>query len=132
MSIGISFISNKAMDAKDEYRKEIVDAYNQGKPILKSDRSNPEQWIRDNEPTWNWNFYNYKVDTVILPNPMLCTISRQEKIENSQAFITYCYDKHTLVMYMLVHSGGHYASITPMYNADGTLRLWKNENRFLQ
>lgn len=35
------------------------------------------------------------------------------------------YDNHTRVMYHM--SGGHdnFGNLTPLYNADGTLRVWK-------
>lgn len=36
------------------------------------------------------------------------------------------YDKDTKVMYMFVKSG-YGAGLTPMYNADGTLKLYKGE-----
>ncbi len=39
-------------------------------------------------------------------------------------YVRYLYDKETKVMYMTVSSYSE-ASITPLYNPDGTLRLYK-------
>lgn len=41
--------------------------------------------------------------------------------------ISYLYDKETKVMYMIVYSYKEGLSITPLYNADGTLRLYEKD-----
>lgn len=46
-----------------------------------------------------------------------------ETLYNGYATCYVYYDRHTKVMYFSQYEGG----ITPLYNADGTLRLWEGE-----
>ena len=53
-------------------------------------------------------------------------VIKREAIENSSLTQTILYDSSTLVMYAYTSESAHSGTITPMYNADGTLRLYKN------
>lgn len=50
-----------------------------------------------------------------------CNIVMLERVSDGHASYTIMYDRYTKVMYVANYQGG----ITPLYNADGTLRLYE-------
>lgn len=55
-------------------------------------------------------------------------VIKREAIENSYLTQTILYDPSTLVMYAYTSESAHSGTITPMYNADGTLRLYNDKS----
>lgn len=54
------------------------------------------------------------------------TICLLEKSDNYKIY----YDKSTLVMYLEIIDSGEKIGITPMYNSDGTIKLYNEENKY--
>lgn len=54
-------------------------------------------------------------------------VIKREAIENSSLTQTILYDPSTLVMYAYTSGTAHSSSITPLYNSDGTLRLYNEK-----